>query len=70
MQAHALLVLHDAHGDLEQLDDHGAGLGVGQFGLGEEVAAQGLVQDVGGAAGEEEAPLIGEEVRRRSDRLL
>ena len=59
MQADAILVLHHAYGNLEQLQDHGCRLSVGQLGMDQGLGAQGVMQDVGGA-GEEQAHVIGQ----------
>lgn len=60
MELDAVFVLHDPHGELEELGDDRGGLGLGQFGMDEHFGAQGLMQDIGGT-GEEQAHVVGEE---------
>jgi len=60
MQADTILGLHHAHGDLEQLQDDGRRLGIGQLGMDQDFGAQGVMQDIGGA-GEKQAHVVGQE---------
>lgn len=51
MQANAILVLHHAHGELEQFEDHARWLGVGQLGMDQHLGAQGVKVDIFGRGG-------------------
>jgi hypothetical protein len=58
VQFDAILVLDHPHGEFEQFQDHRGQLGVGQFGMDQNLGAQRLMQDIG-SAGEKQAQVIG-----------
>ena len=64
VQENSVLVLLDLSRHFEQGEDHGAGLGGGEGGVGERVGAEGMVEDIGGAR-QQEPRSVGQERRRR-----
>ncbi len=65
MQCDALLALPDLNGDLEQFGDDRRGLCLRQRGMPQGLAAQLLMQDVGGGM-QQQAQAIGKETGARS----
>jgi hypothetical protein len=64
MQDDPVIVLFDPGGDLEQLENHGIGLGCGKFGMLECLAAQLLMQHIGGTV-QHRPHAVGQEGRAR-----
>ena len=64
VEENAVLVLFDLSRHFEEREDHGGGLGRGQWGVGQRVGAEGMMEDIGGAR-QQEPHGVGQEGRRR-----